>query len=196
MIIDPSGGRAGAARADTTARAASAPVPAASPRPAVIMQLGAERFWAKVDTSGGDNVCWPWLSRRDRKGHGQVWLAGRHQYAHRFAFELVVGAIPAGQQIDHRCCNPWCVNFRHLDPVSPAVNVRRSVVARSGKACKNGHPKTLEHGRWRLEFVKNRAYLAWKCRTCDKERNRERYATDPEYRERALARSREQRTNP
>lgn len=43
-------------------------------------------------------------------------------YAHRFAYEAELGAIPAGLQIDHICCNRACVAVHHMQLVTPRQN--------------------------------------------------------------------------
>jgi len=90
-----------------------------------------ERFWEKVERFGEDG-CWFWLGSLNALGYGQF-FSGKYSssgYAiparsHRLAYELLIGPIPEGQLLDHLCRNPSCVNPAHLEPVSPAVNVRR-----------------------------------------------------------------------
>jgi hypothetical protein len=53
----------------------------------------------------------------------RVWRA-----AHRVRFEAATGHTP--EVLDHLCRNRWCCNPEHLEAVSPAVNVRRGVVAK------------------------------------------------------------------
>lgn len=48
-----------------------------------------ERFWSKVEIS---DSCWNWMGSKTR-GYGQFGLNGRLIYAHRFAYETLVGLI-------------------------------------------------------------------------------------------------------
>jgi len=45
--------------------------------------------------------------------------------AHRFAYELLVGPIPEGMDLDHVCGVRLCVWPEHLEPVTHAENLRR-----------------------------------------------------------------------
>ena len=72
-----------------------------------------ERFDAKVSpepTSG----CHLWTGGIFGSGYGAVWDGGRHLGAHRLAWELARGPVPAGLCVLHRCDNPPCVNPSHL----------------------------------------------------------------------------------
>lgn len=106
-----------------------------------------ERFWAKVDQRGPlmpemDAPCWMWIGHVSEDGYG-TFSAGRMVKAHRFAYELLVGPIPEGLMIDHRCRNTRCVNPTHLEPVTNRVNILRgtSPAARHARQthCKRGH---------------------------------------------------------
>lgn len=77
----------------------------------------AERFWAKVDKSGGPNACWPWTAHRLPAGYGTMGMGGhntRHALAHRLAWIIENGWIPKGMLVLHYCDYPPCVNIRHL----------------------------------------------------------------------------------
>lgn len=101
-----------------------------------------KRFWDKVDLSGD---CWEWTASRNAGGYGQFWLAGTVTLAHRLAYELLVGPIPDGLEIDHLCRNRGCVKPSHLQPVSHTENVRRGAITNSD-TCRNGlHPWTKEN---------------------------------------------------
>ncbi len=83
--------------------------------------------------------CWLWTGHLNRKGYGVL----RQQSAHRAAYELFVGPIPAGLQIDHLCRVRCCVNYQHMEVVTLQENVKRGVVGifhRSKTHCPKGHP--------------------------------------------------------
>jgi hypothetical protein len=71
-----------------------------------------ERYWEKVDRRGpGD--CWEWTAARFDNGYGAFRLGDKQKKAHRFGYEALVGPIPEGQYVLHRCDNPPCCNPAH-----------------------------------------------------------------------------------
>lgn len=88
-----------------------------------------ERFWSKVDRRGPVD-CWLWMAAVDPNwGYGA--FARRHgdvTKAHRFAYEVIHGAIPDGLEIHHRCQVRRCVNPRHLEAATRSVNIRQRVI--------------------------------------------------------------------
>lgn len=111
-----------------------------------------ERFWSKVDRSGGPAACWPWTAYVDKAhGYGVFMVHPRQVKAHRMAYELAVGPIPEGLFIDHLCRNRSCVNPAHLEPVTAYENWRRGhapqAKARRAGTCPNGHARTPENTR-------------------------------------------------
>jgi hypothetical protein len=82
-----------------------------------------EKFWARVDMSGGPDACWPWQGRYAHSGHGQVTWYMQSLGAHRIAFLLTYGPTPDGLQTLHRCNNPPCCNPAHLYAGTPKDNV-------------------------------------------------------------------------
>jgi hypothetical protein len=83
----------------------------------------AERFWAMVEKAEG---CWLWTGS-DNKGYGQFSFRGRPIGAHVFAYELVVGPVPAGLVLDHLCRTPRCIRPDHLEPVTNEENLARGI---------------------------------------------------------------------
>lgn len=71
-----------------------------------------QRYWARVDTSGGADACWPWIGHL-RYGYGIFHDAGRQYGAHRWGYAQRVGEIPDGHGVLHHCDNPPCQNDRH-----------------------------------------------------------------------------------
>ena len=92
------------------------------------------RFLRKFLVGDG---CFEWQSAISGGGYGYFRLKGRSVVAHRLSYELFVGAIPEGLQIDHLCRNTRCVRPDHLEPVTPRENVQRG--ARLITHCPHGH---------------------------------------------------------
>lgn len=121
---------------------------------AVLIPTASEagRFWAKVDKSGD---CWLWTGSLNirRGGYGQVSLHGRVRKAHQVAYEVNVGPIPDGTELDHLCRVPACVNPAHLEPVTHRENYARGASRSAGALrtnfCVNGHEFTPENTRIR-----------------------------------------------
>ena len=101
-----------------------------------------DRFWSKVDT-GAPGGCWLWTDAPGHYGYGKFYVGGKHARAHRFAYEFLVGDVPAGLVLDHLCRNRMCVNPGHMEPVTNRENILRgkSPSARHARKthCVNGH---------------------------------------------------------
>lgn len=101
-------------------------------------------FWAKVDRTGGDDACWPWLASLNNSGYGHFKVKSKIPGAHRVSYTLLVGDIPQGLQLDHLCKNRKCVNPAHLEPVTQRENTLRgesfSAVCARKTICPQGHP--------------------------------------------------------
>ncbi|MFE1731679.1 HNH endonuclease signature motif containing protein [Streptomyces bacillaris] len=99
------------------------------------------RFLDKV--APGPLGCWDWTAHVKPNGYGQFKVAGRPQYAHRVAYELVRGPIPRGLVIDHLCRRRHCVNPDHLEVVTTRTNIRRGISPAARRArqthCARGH---------------------------------------------------------
>jgi hypothetical protein len=126
-----------------------------------------DRFWSHVERGPG---CWLWTgSINPDTGYGQVRYRRRVRLAHRVSYELSVGEIPTGLQLDHLCRTTACVNPAHLEPVTPRENTARSTnrssVALRTNRCINGHEFTPENTRVR----KNGSRA---CIECQRQRNR------------------------
>jgi hypothetical protein len=94
--------------------------------------------------------------------------------AHRLAYEMLVGPIPDGLQLDHLCCNRGCVNPKHLEATSMLENILRgnSPPAKNArkKRCKYGHLFTARNTRAHKRGIGKPGRA---CRLCDRRRNRE-----------------------
>lgn len=137
------------------------------------------RFWAKVNKTDG---CWLWTAST-RYGYGTFNDGSGTVAAHRFAYQLVVGPIPNGLQLDHLChtdavargeCEGGdscqhrrCVNPSHLEPVTGLDNSRRGNAGEFWAMkthCPHGHPYSDEN----TYHNKGRRF----CRTCNRVRRK------------------------
>lgn len=94
----------------------------------------AARWWSKVQQS---QACWLWLDAPTDAGYGHFWNGKREVPAHVFGYEMIVGPIPKGYELDHACRNRMCVKPTHLEAVTHSGNIRRS-----NEHCRRGHPLT------------------------------------------------------
>lgn len=158
----------------------------AGPKDRSLPRMTAEQsFWRHVDVSGPVpeahpemGRCWQWTGGLSH-GYGVVNGDKHRDGAHRFSYELHVGPIPDGLDIDHLCHQPpcpggdecphrSCVNPDHLEPVTRGENLLRSPLTVPGRNerkthCPAGHP--YDEKNTRIERDGGR-----KCRACGRER--------------------------
>lgn len=106
--------------------------------------------------------CWHWTGAVQSRGYGSICQGGRTFLTHRVAYELLVGEIPAGLQIDHLCRNKRCCNPAHLDVVTGAVNCSRTPRA-TKTHCLRGHALSGEN---LVIKVQPSGRTIRNCRTC------------------------------
>lgn len=131
-----------------------------------------ERFWEKVDRSGGPDACWLWTASQQGGGYGQFWTGSQLQVAHKYSYELVHGPVPDGMEVDHvwarGCTNRHCVNPAHLEAVPQQINNLRSNSLSAQNArkthCKHGHEFTPEN-----TYVRPGVRGGRDCMTCRRE---------------------------
>lgn len=101
-------------------------------------------FWARVTPTG---FCWEFNGSLTHEGYGHFYMKSASSVlVHRIAYELLVGEIPAGMQLDHLCRTRNCVNPDHLEPLAPGEHSLRSARWRMiRETCVNGHPRTEDN---------------------------------------------------
>jgi hypothetical protein len=130
-----------------------------------------ERFWEKIVVA--PSGCWLWQGAKNRTGYGQLWRDGGLVVAHRVSYELFIGLVPGGLELDHLCRTPACVNPLHVEPVTHRENMLRgeNPVSRAAKAthCPQGHGYTMDN-----TYVTPLGHR--RCMACQRERARSHYA--------------------
>ncbi len=90
--------------------------------------------------------CWLWAGTTNQSGYGMVSIGGKNRQCHRVLYEQLVGPVPAGLQLDHKCRVRCCANPAHLRPVTGRENTMAPGslswpnLNRAKTTCKRGHP--------------------------------------------------------
>jgi len=83
--------------------------------------------------------CWLWTGSADN-GYGQIHWKRKTGKAHRIAYEILIGPVPDGLEIDHLCRVRSCCNPAHMEPVTHRENITRgagATIIRLGR-CRSG----------------------------------------------------------
>ena len=149
-----------------------------------------DRWLSKVpDRTEGR--CWQWGAGKFSSGYGAISVCRpgkrpQNRPAHLVAYELFIGPVPEGMELDHvchtqdescpggKCVHRGCVNPAHLEPVTHLENMRRgrspaARVARTGMCAKGIHSMSdayVREGGGR------------QCKPCNQASGRARYAKD------------------
>lgn len=87
-----------------------------------------DAFWSKVKKS---RRCWKWTRATNPSGYGIMGWKGDNGFelhtAHRVAYVLAVGDIPAARVVRMTCKNHSCVRPDHLELTDHTGNVRASL---------------------------------------------------------------------
>ncbi len=108
------------------------------------------RKFQRLFTPEPNSGCWLWTGALNSCGYGSFrdgpTRVAPVRGAHVVSYEIYIGPVPDGLQLDHLCRVRSCVNPYHLEPVTQAENMRRGVatqrsaeVQRNKTHCPYGH---------------------------------------------------------
>lgn len=129
-----------------------------------------ERLDEKIDKSGD---CWIWTGWKNDKGYGNIVIDGRRRRTHIVSYELHVGDVPTGLELDHLCRNRACVKPEHLEAVTHQVNIARGMILKRLDYCQRGHK--LDDANSYYWVNKNTGNHERQCRICKSVANRAHY---------------------
>lgn len=133
-----------------------------------------ERFLSKIRRDP-DTGCWLWTGATNSNGYGQIKVDGRTTYAHRFAYEVARGPVPAGMELDHLCSVRRCVRPSHLEAVDHRTNLLRGQTTTAAMANRNGQVTHCPQGHPYDEANTYRWGGRRHCKACHAARQRRRY---------------------
>lgn len=170
-----------------------------------------DRCWKFIKPDENSH-CWVWQGDLSDAGYGQIWDIRKTLYAHRVIWEYVFGPVPEGKELHHRCEIKRCVNPFHLECLT---NLGHSVetsnsccsINRRKTHCNKGHPLSGDNlhiepsggrrciicrrdkiRRWQQKHGKQ---LYAKHRGKELKNKRDRYWSDPVYRQKRIDRAME-----
>jgi len=163
-------------------------LPKPKPTPSQVL----ERLMSKVvinPTTG----CWEFTGSIEWTGYGKISVNQKYVKAHRLSYELHIGPIPPGMDLDHichtiencpggvTCPHRRCVNPAHLKPATRRENARRghlpgpiakiAALNRAKTHCPHGHPYDA-YNTYVYRQRTGRGDLGRQCKECNRIRAR------------------------
>lgn len=113
-----------------------------------------------------DTDCWEWKAEITHDGYGRYCYKYRRYMSHRFSYEIMIGPIPEGLQIDHLCRNRSCCNPEHLEAVTCKENLSRGLGCMPGVIVSANKRKAKIHCKYSHEFTPENTYTYKNKRSC------------------------------
>lgn len=148
--------------------------------PAQLERFRARSVMQDCPVAGLEGQCWV-LPPNQPTGYAVTTLrmadkTSKTLLVHRVAYMLLVGPIPRGREVDHKCGVLTCWNPAHLEAVTRGVNMKRSNAGakRNDLQCRKGHLRTEANT---YTYVDREGKTHRTCRDCARARDQARRAS-------------------
>lgn len=100
--------------------------------------------------------CIEWSGNHDKDGYSLLYHNGQSHRVHNLVWTQNNGDIPDGKEVDHKCINTGCINIKHLQVVTHALNAQNRKLNKTNKSGYRGVFLNKKSGKWIARVTLNK----------------------------------------
>lgn len=121
-----------------------------------------ERFLQKIIIDDNDHWIWQASKTGTHGQYGGFYFEAKLQQSHRAIWKMLVGPIPYGLTINHKCRITLCQNIDHMELVTRGENSNLG----NGPTGLNSRKTECSHGHGPYDYISPKGFRS--CKTCAK----------------------------